>query len=94
MLNSCVLPTLAYGSQTWATTKEEKNKIRTTYNAMLRSMLGKKLKDKIRTTELQARVKKSKDFVREIRERKWNWMEHVERMQDDRWTQRIYKMVA
>lgn len=89
IMNSCVLPTLVYGSQTWATTKKEERKINTTYNTMLRSMMGIKLKDKIKITDIKKRINNSKNFVHEIRRMKWNWVGHVERIQDDRWTYRI-----
>ena len=47
MLESCVLPVLSYGSQTWSLTKEQTVKLQKTQRAMERRILGIKLRDKV-----------------------------------------------
>ena len=57
LMNSCVLLTLAYGSQTWSTTKDIENKIRITLNSMLRSILNIKRRDKVRIIDMKRKLK-------------------------------------
>ena len=61
----------------------------TTYNSMLRSMLNIKIKERIEIKEIGRRMKNARNFLHEIRRRKWDWAGQVVRMQDDRWTNRI-----
>ena len=67
IFNSCVLPTLTYGVQTWAMTKKEEEKIRVTQNAMERSMLGVKPKDKIKMEHIKKKLNKNNDLLKTIR---------------------------
>ncbi len=47
ILESCVLSVLTYGAQTWSLTNRQLQRLTTTQNSMMRSILGIKLKDKI-----------------------------------------------
>jgi len=77
IFSSCILPTITYGSQTWAPTKKTENKLRVTQNKMERSILGIKLRDKIRIKEIKNKLPHNLDFVMAARRRKWDWAGHV-----------------
>lgn len=53
LFNTCILPILTYGCQTWAMTKSQNKRLETCQNTMERSMLGKKLSDRIRTSTIE-----------------------------------------
>ncbi len=71
IFNMCVQPVLTYGSPTWSLTKKLKNKLRTTQNSMIRSLLSFKLKDHVKKTTLRNKVPKIKDILQVIRNLKW-----------------------
>ncbi|XP_045484950.1 uncharacterized protein LOC110996663 [Pieris rapae] len=53
VFNTCVLPVLTYGSQTWAPTKAQYTKLQVCQRAMERCMIGKTRRDKIKNTVLR-----------------------------------------
>ena len=55
---------------------------------MVRSILGVKLKDKIKLTILNKRLK-NKQIMAEIIRKIWDWVGHVCRLKDNRWTKII-----
>ena len=57
VFNQCVLPTMTYACETWATTKRMDNKLRVTQRAMECLMAGVAKKDHIRNTELRRKTK-------------------------------------
>ncbi len=59
-LKSCVLSSLTYGDQTWAVTDTQAKRIAITQHRMLRSMLGIKLKDKIKKFRNKEKSKSKK----------------------------------
>ncbi|PZC79969.1 hypothetical protein B5X24_HaOG215559 [Helicoverpa armigera] len=76
LYNTCVLPVLTYGCQTWALTKEQNNKLRTCQTAMERSMLNIKKSDRIRNTKIRKRTK-IEDVTIRIKKLKWKWTGHI-----------------
>ncbi len=56
MLNSVVIPVLAYSAQTWALTSKQKKKLEVTQYRMLRSILGIKLKDRVSKVKMKERL--------------------------------------
>jgi len=88
-MNSCVLPTVPYGSQTWALTKKEEEKIRVAQNNMERNILRIKKMDRVRITTIKARISWGVDFVKTAKRVKWDWAGHVERQGGERWTYRL-----
>ena len=56
LLESCTYPILTYGSQTWATTNKQLDKLRRTQVTMERSITGTRLKDKIHSTKIRERT--------------------------------------
>jgi len=47
ILESCVMPVLSYGAQTWSLTKEQTKNLQNTQRAMEKKILGIKLKDRV-----------------------------------------------
>ena len=56
-MDQYVLPTMAYGCQTWSLNKQLTNRLRTAQRAMERKMLDLKLQDKIPCSEIRKRTK-------------------------------------
>ena len=73
--NSCVLPAMIYGMETWAFTIHAKNKLAATQTKMERSMLNVTYRDK--KTNIWVREKtKVTDVIEHVRRRKWTWAGH------------------
>lgn len=53
LFNTCIVPVLTYGCQIWSLTEAQSKKLETYQNATNRSIMGKKLSDKIRTTAIK-----------------------------------------
>ena len=86
--NSCVLPAMTYGAETWTLTKQAQNKLAVAQTKMERSMLNITYKD--RKTNIWVREKtKVIDIISNVRKMKWSWAGHINRLKDDRWTTRV-----
>ena len=83
-MDTVILPSLTYGSETWALTKHQKGKLAAAQRSMERSILNVTLKDKIRNDVIRERTK-VKDVIKETREKKSRWAGHVARMENHRW---------
>lgn len=88
VLDSCILPSLSYASQSWIFNRQTSSKIQTTQRAMERSTLNIKLKHK-RTNVYVRNKTKAIDALQHCKKLKWKWAGHVARMDSDRWTKRI-----
>ena len=73
--NSCVLPAMTYGAETWSLTKQAQNKLAAAQTKMERSMLNI--------------TYKLIDIIYTVRKMKWSWAGHINRLKDDRWTSRV-----
>ncbi len=82
-----MLPTLTYGSQIWAVTKIDEQKLQVTQNSIERSMLGIQLKDKVR--RIKGLLKPNLNVVHLVRWNKWNSAVHVARYRDNKQTSKI-----
>ena len=70
--NSCVLPAMTYGAETWTLTKQAQNKLAAAQTKMERSMLNITYKD--RRTNIWARERtKLIDIIYTVRKMKWSW---------------------
>ncbi|GBP59605.1 Putative uncharacterized transposon-derived protein F52C9.6 [Eumeta japonica] len=87
-MNTCLLPSLINGSQTWKFPTEAMNKINTYQRGLERSMLNIKKIDKIRHTKIRGITKATNALTFGLK-RKWQWAGHVARMPDKRWTTRV-----
>lgn len=85
ILESCVLPTLTYGAQTWTTTQLMRTSIQVTQRRMERKILGISIKDKVRNAEIRNRTE-MKDAMTSAQIMKWRWSGHAVRLPKDRWS--------
>ena len=83
VFNKCIIPTTAYGCETWAINKQQISKIR----SMERKILQIKLKDKIPHRDIRKQTN-FEDVLKHIGKQTWRWAGHVGRMHDNRWTKR------
>lgn len=76
LFDTCILPVLTYGCQTWALTKNHNKKLETCQNSMERSMIGKRLSDRIKIATIKKQTR-TKDVVKTIKKLKWKWSGHT-----------------
>ncbi|KOB73137.1 Endonuclease-reverse transcriptase [Operophtera brumata] len=81
-------PTLLYGCQTWALTAENKIRLRSFQRAVERSMMGLKLRDRIRSSKIRSKTK-ILDAGKMAARLKWKWAGHIARVKDNRWSERV-----
>lgn len=88
ILDSCVIPSLTYGAQTWALTKTQRHRLQVTQNRMLRSILNVKTKDKIRNATLYNQAN-TKTITYKTAKLKFSFAGHLARERHDKWHKRI-----
>ena len=88
VFNQCVLSVMTYGSETWTTILGTERKLTSTQRAMERLMLGVRLRDKKKASEIREQTK-VEDIIKSIKKKKWQWVGHVCRRQDNRWTKKV-----
>lgn len=76
LYNTCVLPVLTYGCQTWALTKAQSKKLETCQTAMERSMLDLRKSDRVQNKTIRNRTK-IQNVTTRIRKLKWQWTGHI-----------------
>ena len=87
IMDTCILPVMLYGAQTWAFNRKDMNMLNICQRKMERKILGISLKDRIRNTDIRNKTK-IKEAMKTAHQIKWKWGGHVLRMKDDRWTHR------
>lgn len=85
VIDTCILPCLLYGCQSWIFTEKTKQKIITTQRAMERSILNIRKTHKIRSEAIRQTTKLT-DALTQALKLKWQWAGHVSRLTDNRWT--------
>jgi Reverse transcriptase (RNA-dependent DNA polymerase) len=83
LFDACVLPVFTYGSQTWALTETDKQKIAVAQRNMERSMLNIRLSDQISNEKIR-KTTKVKDVVETMSQLKWSWAGHIARYPQNR----------
>ncbi len=78
ILESTVYPVLVYGTQTWACTIKQIQKLGTTKHTMLRNILGIRLEDKTSISEIFSKIK-IKNLITVMKIIKLNYVGHVAR---------------
>ena len=86
--NSCVLPAMTYGAETWTLTKQAQNKLAATQTKMERSMLNITYKDRKTNIWVRERTKVIA-IINTVRTMKWSRAGHINRLKGDRWTSRV-----
>ena len=74
--NSCVLPAMTYGAETWTLTKQAQNKLAAAQTKMERSMLNITYKDRRPNIWVRERTKLI-DIIYTVRKMKWSWAGHI-----------------
>lgn len=88
VFNTCILPCLTYGCQTWSLTEKLTNKIKVCQNGIERSVIGVKRIDKIKLNKIKG-ITKFKDANKVCKTLKWKWAGHMIREKTDKWTRKI-----
>ena len=70
--NSCVLPAMTSGAETWTLTKQAQNKLAAAQTKMERSMLNITYKDRKTNIWVRERTKVI-DIISNVRKIKWSW---------------------
>ena len=85
-----LLPTLMYGSESWTWLKKDESGINAVEMRSLRRMCGRTLRDRVRNTEIRELCDSKKSVITGMKVNKLRWFGHIERMNDERLTKRIY----
>lgn len=86
--NMCVLPSLIYASETWIMDAKTIKRLRVTVRSMERAMTGISKRERKRKEYIN-KITGIKDIGKIIILRKWNWVGHIIRCKDNRWTKRM-----
>ncbi|CAK1597711.1 unnamed protein product [Parnassius mnemosyne] len=85
---TCILPVLTYGCETWSTTLYHRERLTKCQRAMERSMLGLKIKDRVRNDDIRTRTKLT-DILTRINVQKWRWAGHLLRHPINKWSKQV-----
>ena len=88
VFDQCILPVLTYASETWTLTNRTIRKLQTTQRSMERCMLGFTRRNRKRNTWIREQTKVT-DVICRVKKLKWNWVGHLARRNDDRWTTKV-----
>lgn len=88
IFNTCILPSMTYGCQTWSCTKKNIKSLETCQHRMERSTLNIKSKDKIRLKTIRKQTKII-DIKYQIKQLKWKWAGHLTRSKTEKWTNEV-----
>lgn len=88
VFNSCILPTMTYGCQTWAATLQNIKTLQTCQHGMERSMLNIKRRDKINTKVIRQKTK-TIEVSYTIKKLKLKWAGHLIRDQTNKWAKKV-----
>lgn len=87
LFNTCILPVLTYGCQSWTLNQDILKKLATCQYAMERSMLNIKKSDRLKNLVIRNKTKTT-DVTIKIKRLKWRWAGHVIRGHD-KWSKRV-----
>ena len=86
--NSCALPSMTYGTETWTLTKQAQNKLAAAQTKMERSMLNITYKN-IKTNSCVRERTQVVDIISNVRKMKWSWAGQINRLKGNQWTTRV-----
>ncbi|CAB3252101.1 unnamed protein product [Arctia plantaginis] len=86
--DTCILPCITYGCETWALTKRHRDKLARCQRSMERSMLGLKLIDKVTSKDIRRQTKLT-DILSRIDQLKWRWTGHMLRCKKEKWSKQV-----
>ena len=88
-----VLPVVTCGAETWTMTKKEEQAVLIFERKIFGRIYGPKYEDgewKIRTNRGPEEMNKGENIVKWIKGQKISWLGHLERMEEDRMTKKIF----
>lgn len=85
---SCILPCMTYGAQTWALTEKHSGALKVCQTKMERSILNIKLRDKVKLTNIRTKTKIS-DVTYTVKKLKWKWVGHMIRNKRNKWSKDV-----
>lgn len=88
LLNTCIIPVLTYGAQSWTLTEELKQKLRTAQNDMERKILNIRRSQRVSIRKIK-KLTKSTDIVNQAMNLKWTFAGHVQRYPKERWSKKV-----
>ena len=77
-----------HSADTWILTKQAQNKIAAAQTKMERSILNIAYKDRKINVWVREKTKVI-DIISNVRQMKWSWAGHINRLKYDRWTTRV-----
>lgn len=84
VFNTCILPCITYGCETWSLTKHHREMLEHCQRAMERSLIGIKKQDRVRSIHIREKTKVV-DVLSKIDQQKWRWTGHMIRCTQDKW---------
>lgn len=87
LFNTCILPVLMYGCQSWTLTREMTNRLATCQHDIERSMLNVKRSDRLKNSVIRKKTR-TIDVVQKIKRLKWRWAGHTIRGHD-KWSKKV-----
>ena len=89
IMESCVMPVLCYGAETWATTRKQLEGIQKTQRAMAREILGIRIRDRVSNSDEIMNKLGIADAGYSIKLKKFKFAGYVYRGNNERWAKRI-----
>uniref|UniRef100_A0A914WVS6 Reverse transcriptase domain-containing protein n=1 Tax=Plectus sambesii TaxID=2011161 RepID=A0A914WVS6_9BILA len=90
LFNSCVLPAMLYGAETWLLTKREENRLAAAQQRMERIMTGTSLRQR-KTNDWLRKLTRIYNVVRLYWQRKWRWTQRIMKIDEGCWARRVNK---
>ena len=89
IMNTCILPAMTYGAESWALCKRDREKLGAQQRRMERAMVGITLSDR-RTNQWLRGVTKITDVRILAAKMKAKWTVKLMSLEDSRWTKRVF----
>ena len=89
--DSVVIPTLTYGSEAWTLMEKHKSRVRGVEMSYSRSECGVTWRDRLTNEEVRGRCGVVVDVLESVKRNTLRWFGHVERMESERLTKRVYE---
>lgn len=92
MIYDAIVQSIAtYGSETWEITQRNMEKIKATEMMYWRRSCGLTILDRVPNIEIKRKMDVDKTIIDNIETKRLRWYGHVQRMEEDRWPQKILK---
>ena len=91
LCDSIVVPTLTYGSETWTLLEGNKSRVRAVEMSYLRGACGVSWRNRMTNEEVKELCGVDTDVIEKVERNTLRWFGHVERMESDRLTKRVYE---